>query len=117
MRAIFDFILGAAFFIGVLYLLQFFNAFLAKFLNINIVSKRGTKIATPKDFDANIEAIKNYKNDVKNLLSKTIYKINRGNSSRSISEKLRLLKELDDLKNRSILTESEFNELRSKIIK
>jgi hypothetical protein len=117
MGDVFEFIGLALLFIGVLFLIQLFYAWIAKVGNVNIVSRRGTKIATPKDFDENIEALNNYKNDIKSFILKSINSLNKDDRTvKGISEKLKLINELEELRLKNVISESEFLVLKNQII-
>ncbi len=110
-------ILGIIFFAVTAYVFSFLMGLIAKLFNANI-SYRGATIGTPDQIDQDIEEIKKIRNAALNRLKSAISAFqSRDNKQSNVSEKLRLLKELEELKVNQALSEIQYYELKSEILK
>jgi len=90
---------------------------MSKIFNTRI-TYHGTTVGHPDEFDRDIEAIKKVKNAAMNQIKTSIKSFKTRNSiTNNVSEKLRLLKELEDLKSNQTLSETEYHDLKNEILK
>ena len=108
---IFEIIIGIGCFIGLAYVWGMFQDWLAKTTNSNI-SYRGKIVSRPHYHDQNISEIKEFKNNVIGYLQKVKFQKN----NLDISEQIKLLKQLEELKINGSLTEKQYLELKEKIL-
>lgn len=117
----FEFIGNAILFIGSLIVIAIVWGFLmngmSKIFNTRI-TYRGTTVGHPDEFDRDIETITKVKNAAINRIKDSVNSfITRNSATNNVSEKLRLLQELEDLKSSQILSETEYHDLRNEILK
>jgi hypothetical protein len=109
---IFEIILGIGCFIGLAYAWGLFQDWLAKTTNSNI-SYRGKIVSRPHYHNQNINEIKEFKSKVVGYIQKVKFQKN----DLDISEQIKLLKQLDELKINRSISEEEYLELKEKILK
>tara|TARA_R110001583_G_scaffold194880_2_gene367440 strand:+ start:1605 stop:1964 length:360 start_codon:yes stop_codon:yes gene_type:complete len=113
---IFQIILSIGFLIFLSYLWGLFTDWLAKKSNSNI-SYKGQIISRPEYHDRNKKSISDAKEKLLKNSKKLIEKI-KSNSGEKITtaEKIKALKDLEELKNQNAITIEEYNFLRSKLL-
>jgi hypothetical protein len=109
-------VLGIGFLLIVKILWQLFMSWFSKTTKMSIYY-RNNLVAKPTDYDA----IKSNLTISKNIFIEKVVSAAKNlklqkNSNYSISEKLKLLKELDELREKGVVTEEEFKHLRSEIL-
>ncbi|WP_298511104.1 hypothetical protein [uncultured Kordia sp.] len=113
---IFQIILSIGFLIFLAYLWGLFTDWLAKKSNSNI-SYKGQIISRPDDHDRNMKSIADAKQKLITNSKKLIEKI-KSNSVEKITaaEKIKALKDLEELKNQNAITIEEYNSLKSDLL-
>ncbi len=112
-----DFFIGLGMFIAFVLVFGFLQNWLAKIGKVNIVSKSGTIIASPKAYDEQIESLKKIKEKTIDTFKSSISSFKRfSNKSLNAAEKIRLLKELEELKSKNIVSAEEYYILRKDIL-
>ena len=81
-------------------------------------TKRGRTIYSPSEFDSDIDQIKRAKAFFVDKIKESKKVIARmTDEKQTTSEKIRLLSELEELKNQKIVSDSEYQQIRSEILK
>ncbi len=107
-------ILGIGILLIVGYLMSFITGGISKMFGTTS-TLNGRVVATPDTLDDNIRELKEIKNKFVTAIQK--YKSNNTKDDIGVSEQIRLLAELDTLKSKNVISDQEYTELRSKIIK
>lgn len=111
---IFKLILGIGILLVVGYLMSFITGAISKFFGTTS-TMNGNVVATPDTLDENIRELKELKNKFVSAYSKFKSKTSDKNSM-DVSEQIRLLSELEQLKKSNAITEAEYTSMREKII-
>lgn len=93
---------------------------LSRIFNVKIVSRTGITIAEPHHARNMMNNLVDLKNDTKNILLSKIKSYNKQDFdllSDNVSDKLSKLVKLNDLKEKGIINQEEFEMLKSEIIK
>ena len=95
------------------YLMSFITGGISKFFGTTS-TLNGRIVATPDTLDDNIRELKELRNKFatayKNYTSKS------KNNKSDVAEKLKLLQDLEAIKNKNIINDEEYNELKSRIL-
>lgn len=111
---IFKLILGIGILFVLGYLMSFITGGISKFFGTTS-TLNGNVVATPQTLDENIRELKEIKKKFISAYDKFKSKASDRNSM-DVSEQIRLLSELEQLKNGNAITEAEYLSLREKII-
>lgn len=95
------------------YLMSFITGGISKFFGTTS-TLNGRVVATPDTFDDNIRELKELKNRFTTAYKN--YKSKSKSDKSDLSEKLKLLLELDRLRENNIINQEEYNQLKSKIL-
>ena len=113
-ETIFKLIIGICILLFFGYLMSFITGGISKFFGTTS-TLNGRVVATPDTLDENIRELKELKSKFLSTLNK--YKSKYHNPEKiDISEKIKLLKELDGIKEKNIINDSEYSELKRKIL-
>jgi|JI6StandDraft_1071083.scaffolds.fasta_scaffold397360_1 hypothetical protein len=99
------------------YLFSLFFSYISKITGTTIAYRRNI-VSTPDDFDSHVENIKKVNTSINNLQKNFLNKFAKmmTQSQISLSDSFALLNELEELKTRNIITDSEYSKLKEKII-
>ncbi len=113
---IFQIILSIGFLIFLAYLWGLFTDWLAKKTNSN-VSYRGTTISRPHYHDENMKSISDTKDKILSK-SKDIIEKTKSSTDKKMTtaDKIKALKDLEELKNQNVITIEEYQSLKSKLL-
>jgi hypothetical protein len=111
---IFKLILGIGILLVVGYLMSFITGAISKFFGTTS-TLNGNVVATPDTLDENIRELKELKNKFISAYNKFKSKAS-GKNSMDVSEQIRLLSDLEQLKKSNAITETEYISIREKII-
>lgn len=111
---IFKLIIGIGILLVVGYLMSFITGGISKFFGTTS-TLNGNVVATPETLDENIRELKELKNKFLSAYNRFKSKTSDKNSI-FVSEQIRLLSELEQLKKSNAITEAEYTSLREKII-